>query len=45
MGKRVLETLNARIEARLTYKSGELIFEGTGRHAGLEVHNPLALIN
>ncbi len=45
MGKRVLETLNARIEARLTYKSGELIFEGSGRHAGLEVHNTLALIN
>jgi len=45
MGKRVLETLNARIEARLSHKSGELIFEGTGRHAGLEVHNTLALIN
>jgi tocopherol cyclase len=44
MGKRVLETLNARIEVRLTHKSGELIFEGTGRHAGLEVHNTLALI-
>jgi hypothetical protein len=45
MGKRVLETLNARIEARLTHKSGELIFEGIGRHAGLEVHNTLALID
>ncbi len=44
MGKRVLETLNARIEVQLTRKSGEVLFEGIGRHAGLEVHNTLALI-
>lgn len=40
MGKRVAETLSATVQVRLS-KRGEnslVIFEGTGRHAGLEVH-------
>jgi hypothetical protein len=37
MGKRVSETLNARLEVRLSGIAGGTIFEGTGRHAGLEV--------
>jgi hypothetical protein len=40
MGKRVAETLSATVEARLIKSDGvdSTIFEGTGRHAGLEVH-------
>jgi tocopherol cyclase len=40
MGKRVAETLSAKVQVRLTEKkdNGRAIFEGTGRHAGLEVH-------
>lgn len=37
MGKRINETMNATIEVRLSKNNGERIFEGTGRHAGLEV--------
>ncbi|MFO7663497.1 MAG: tocopherol cyclase family protein [Chloroflexota bacterium] len=40
MGKRVAETLSATVQVSLTEKkgNGRVIFEGTGRHAGLEVH-------
>lgn len=40
MGKRVAETLSATVHVRLTSRSApdRAIFEGTGRHAGLEVH-------
>lgn len=41
MGIRVNETLQAIVEARLTTKSGEVLFEGTGRNAGLEVQGDL----
>ena len=37
MGKRVLETLNATVHVRLETKSGRLLFENVGYHAGLEV--------
>ena len=40
MGKRVDETLQASVDVRLTNKrSGAVIFESTGHHAGLEVFN------
>lgn len=40
MGKRVAETLSAKVQVRLSQiaGSGRVIFEGSGRHAGLEVH-------
>ena len=41
MGIRVNETLQAIVEARLTTKTGEVLFEGTGRNAGLEVQGDL----
>jgi hypothetical protein len=41
MGKRVTETLNAEVDIRLLAKEGEVIFEGLGRHAGLEVHGDI----
>jgi hypothetical protein len=41
MGIRVDETLQAIVEARLTTKRGEVLFEGTGRNAGLEVQGDL----
>ncbi len=41
MGQRVLETLNASIQVRLETVQGALIFEGEGRHAGLEVMGDL----
>jgi len=41
MGRRVLETLNARVEVRLETLGGELVFEGTGEHSGLEVMGDL----
>ena len=37
MGKRLMETLNATIEVKLETLQGEVIFEGTGENAGLEV--------
>jgi len=37
MGGRVMETLSASIDVRLETSQGNLIFEGTGEHAGLEV--------
>ncbi len=44
MHKRVMETLQAAVEMRLTALSGDVIFHGTGRSAGLEVHGDLALL-
>jgi hypothetical protein len=41
MGKRVDETLNATVDVRLTSASGAELFQGRGRHAGLEVHGDL----
>jgi hypothetical protein len=41
MGKRVAETLQAEVHVRLLRRDGSLLFEGTGRHAGLEVHGDL----
>ena len=38
MGKRVAESLSATAHVRLTDRVGHALFEGTGRHAGLEVH-------
>ncbi|MBN2148472.1 MAG: hypothetical protein JW726_13880 [Anaerolineales bacterium] len=43
MGTRVPETLNARLHVRLSELSGGIIFEGEGRHAGLEVVHTEAL--
>jgi len=37
MGTRVMETLSASIDVRLETLQGDLIFEGKGEHAGLEV--------
>ncbi len=37
MGVRVAETLSSEIGIRLASASGKTLFEGTGRHAGLEV--------
>lgn len=37
MGTRVMETLSASIDVRLETLQGDLVFEGTGEHAGLEV--------
>jgi hypothetical protein len=45
MGVRVPETLSAEVEVRLTQRQGStsrVLFEGTGRHAGLEVVGDLA---
>lgn len=42
MGRRVLETLDAELEVRLRRvgdREGEVLFEGVGRHAGMEVEN------
>ncbi len=41
MGKRVDETLDATLEVRLSRLSGEILFEGRGRYAGLEVEGEL----
>ena len=39
MGKRVAETISATVDVRLTTRqNGRTLFEGTGRQAGLEVH-------
>jgi hypothetical protein len=37
MGKRVIETLNASIQVKLETLQGEILFEGLGENAGLEV--------
>lgn len=41
MGDRVGETMLSEITVALRTRSGEVIFEGTGRHAGLEIHGDL----
>jgi tocopherol cyclase len=44
MLQRVLESLTARVEVRLSAVTGgreRLLFEGTGRHAGLEIVGPI----
>jgi len=41
MGMRVNETLQGTVEARLETRKGVVIFEGTGRNAGLEVQGDL----
>jgi tocopherol cyclase len=38
MGKRVDETLDASVSVRLSEHSGKVIYEGSGRHAGLEIN-------
>ena len=37
MGKRVMETLSAAVHVRLETLDGEVVYEGTGEHSGLEV--------
>jgi tocopherol cyclase len=41
MGKRVNETLLATVDVRLSTSSGETVFSGQGRNAGLEVNGEL----
>jgi hypothetical protein len=41
MGKRVDETLNGTIDVRLSSLGGEVLFEGRGRYAGLEVNGDI----
>ena len=41
MGMRVNETLQGTVEARLETRKGAVLFEGTGRNAGLEVQGDL----
>jgi tocopherol cyclase len=41
MGKRVDETLNASVYLRLSLITGTVLFEGTGKYAGLEVNGDL----
>jgi len=36
MDRRIIETINAKIDVRLEDHKGRLIFEGSGHHAGLE---------
>jgi len=36
MDRRIIETLNARIQINLEDKHGSLLYSGTGQHAGLE---------
>ena len=36
MGRRIMETLNAKISVRLETIGGEVLYEGTGENAGLE---------
>jgi hypothetical protein len=38
MGKRVNETLQATVDFHLANNDGAEIFNGRGRHAGLDVH-------
>jgi hypothetical protein len=44
MGKRVNETLNGKVQVLLSDLGGKTIFEGTGRHGGLEVFQPEHLL-
>ena len=36
MDRRIVETLNARLDVRFEDREGRVIFEGPGQHAGLE---------
>lgn len=42
MGKRVDETLDASIHVRLVGRGGSVLYEGRGRHAGLEINGDIA---
>lgn len=42
MHKRVNETLKSRVHLQLSTLDGKILFEGTGRNAGLEVHGDTA---
>jgi tocopherol cyclase len=37
MGKRIPETMNAQVTVSLFKRNGDKVYEGTGRHAGMEV--------
>jgi hypothetical protein len=37
MDRRIIETINSRVGVRFETKSGQLIYQGLGQHAGLEV--------
>ena len=41
MGKRIDETLNAALKVRLCDCSGQVLFDGNGRHAGLEINGDI----
>ncbi len=44
MGRRINETLNARVDVALSTLDGETLFEGVGHHAGLEVFEHAKLL-
>lgn len=44
MDRRIIETLDARLEIKLETLAGGLIFEGVGEHAGLEAVGDLNLL-
>ncbi len=41
MGRRVDETLDASLQVRLSDRSGQVLFEGRGRHAGMEINGDI----
>jgi tocopherol cyclase len=41
MGRRVDETLDAYLHVRLSERGGRVLFEGHGRHAGLEINGDI----
>ncbi len=41
MGDRVGETMLSEINVSLMGSEGQVLFEGSGRHAGLELHGDL----
>ena len=41
MGRRVDETLDASLQVRLSERGGRVLFEGRGRHAGLEINGDI----
>lgn len=41
MGRRVDETLDASLYVRLSERNGRVLFEGRGRHAGLEINGDI----
>jgi hypothetical protein len=45
MGRRIDETLNARVAVTLSTLDGEILFEGIGHHAGLEVFEHAKLLD